>query len=79
MNETLKELQRCMVRYNKLTTRERSADAWAALECRMWNARADALRAGSLIRGSQDYIMFSDRLNDVGQLRQYHRQLEQLN
>lgn len=45
----------------------RSPYAWAALVCRLWNARHDAVAAGVLLHGSDAYRSISDRLNDAQQ------------
>lgn len=44
---------------------DRSAACWAGLQCRLWNARQDAVAAGLLDRGSDSYRFVSDRYDDV--------------
>lgn len=78
----LAELNLCLVRYAKLATKPRTPDAWAALACRMWNARSDALKARVLIKHrpdgtlSDNYLFFSDRMKDAEHRTQDGRSFE---
>lgn len=51
--------------YNGLARRPRSRRAWVHVQCLLWNARQDAVRAGVLDRKSDSYRFLSDRLHDA--------------
>ncbi len=79
---TAAEFNRCLVRYARLATKPRTPDAWAALTCRMWEARSEALKAGVLVKHrpdgslSDNYLFFSDRMRDAEQRTQAGRTYE---
>lgn len=62
--------------YAKAASRPRKAQCWAYVSNLLWNARSDALRAGALKRGTDEYVFVSDRYNDAESRRSFGRTLE---
>lgn len=58
-------LTRALRVYHKAASRPRTAQCWAYVQCELWNARQDAVRAGFLVRGSQEHRFVSDRYTDA--------------
>ena len=74
--QAYKALNHALRCYNKMASRPRTGNAWAWMECELWNARADAVRLGALDRNSDNYVFVSDRLHDAQHRRQWARMLE---
>lgn len=62
--------------YAKAASRPRKAQCWAYVANLLWNARSDALRAGSLKRGTDECTFVSDRYRDAESRRSFARTLE---
>lgn len=54
----------------------RSADAWAALELRMWAARQNAIELRVMLPVGEEFTLFSDRMVQVSRRRDQARHLE---
>lgn len=78
----LHEASRALLRYERLAARPRTPDAWAALVCRLWCARADLLKTGAIARTrpdgkpTDDYEFISARYRDAEYRREVGRRLE---
>lgn len=70
------QLARALRVYNKAASRPRKAQCWAYVSCLLWNARQDAVRAGSLRRDTDQYVFVSDRYRDAEDKRAFARTLE---
>lgn len=70
------ELAKAMQHFELLIRRPRKANAWSFIECRLWNARAAALAAGVLNRGSERYRQVSGRLHEASLRRQRSTSIE---
>lgn len=51
--------------YEGLASRPRTRHAWSYVQCALWNARQDAVRAGILVHGTESYVFVTDRLYDA--------------
>lgn len=61
----IRQLAIALRAYEGLASRPRKRHAWAYVQCALWNARQDAVRAGILVRGTQSYVFVTDRLYDA--------------
>lgn len=70
-SEALDRVNRALRCYHKAASRPRKAACWSFVACELWNARQDAIRAGALVRGTEEHRFVSDRYTDA-QLRSEH-------
>lgn len=74
--ETLERADRAIRVYHNAASRPRKVACWEFVANELWNARADAIRAGAIIRGSDDYVFISDRYRDAARRAEHGRALE---
>lgn len=60
-----RELYLALSRYGRLASRPRSADAWAAIVMRLWNARQNAVYTGALLKRYPDDHALVGELTDA--------------
>lgn len=63
--EGLDRANRALRTYHKAAARPRKAACWSFVACELWNGRADAIRSGALVRGSDEYEFISARYEDA--------------
>jgi hypothetical protein len=69
-------VRRALHTYHKAASRPRTGNCWAFVVSELWNARANALKTGAIVRHSQDHVFISDRYNDAQNKLSTARQME---
>lgn len=71
-------LARALRCFERAASRPRKAQCWAFVQCELWNARAYAVRAGVLARGSEGHAFVTARYTDATHRLETARRMERL-